>query len=98
MRWRTRYSTRYALLYPTYGLDANDNLIRVTNSLTGANYNVTLNADAPNKFVYTANDDRTFNISYNVTLTAPIPGGLTSSRIFKVMDKFTYHKIQVRVF
>ena len=90
-------SSAYALLFPTYGLDANDNLIRVTNSLTGANYNVTLNSDAPNKYVYTANDDRTFHISYNVTLTAPLPSG-SSSRIFKVTDKFTYHKIQVRVF
>lgn len=90
-------ATAYALCYPTYGLDASDNLIRVTNSLNGANYGVTLNADAPNKYVYTSNDDRTFSISYNITVTAPLPGGLTSSRIFKVTDKFTYQMIQVRI-
>jgi hypothetical protein len=90
-------AVRYNLVNPTFQLNASDNLTAVLNSLTGANYGVTLNAESPNKFTYTANDDRTFEISYNVTLTAPLPVG-TSSRSFKVTEKYTYHPIQVRVF
>jgi hypothetical protein len=90
-------ATRYVLVNPTFQLNASDNLTGILNSLTGANYGITLNAESPNKFTYTANDDRTFEISYNVTLTAPLPVG-TSSRSFKVTEKYTYHPIQVRVF
>jgi hypothetical protein len=91
-------ATRYALMYPTYALNTGTgNVTGVFNTLTGANYNVTFTADLANKFTYTANDDRTLEVSYTVTLTAPIPGG-TSSRVFKVLDKYTYHPIQVRIF
>lgn len=88
----------YPLLAPTFHLDANDNLIRVSQSTTGANLNVTLNGDAPNKFVYTSNEDRTFQVSYNVTLNLPGPGGANQSRTFKVQEKYTYHPLQMRVF
>lgn len=89
--------SNYVLLNPTFQLNASDNLTGILNSLSGANYGITLNGDAPNKFEYVANDDRTFSISYNITVTAPLPVG-TSSRAFKVVEKYTYHPIQVRVF
>lgn len=93
-------ATRFALLNPTFQIDGSGKLLQVYNTLSGsgASYNVTLNSDAPNSFSYTANDDKTFSISYSVTLTAPLTPTTTSSRQFKVVEKYKYHPIQVRVF
>jgi hypothetical protein len=91
-------AVRYALIYPTFEYNAAGSLTQVYNSLTGASYAVTLNADASNKLVYTSNDNKTFEISYNVTATAPLTSTTTSSRSFKIVEKYTYHPIQVRVF
>jgi hypothetical protein len=91
-------AVRFALVNPTFQYNSSESLTQVYNSLTGASYAVTLNTDASNKFVYTSNDNKTFEISYNVTITAPLTPTTTSARSFKVVEKYKYHPIQVRVF
>jgi len=90
-------ATRYALMYPMYHLNASGTVDAVYNTMTGANYNVTFTNQLANKFVITNNGQRTLEVSYDVNLTAPIPGG-TSARTFHVEEKYSYHPIQVRIF
>lgn len=91
-------AVRYALVNPTFAYGASENLTQVYNSLTGVSYGISLNTDAPNKFTYVSNENKSFEISYNVTVTAPLTTTTTSSRAFKITEKYTYHPIQVRIF
>jgi hypothetical protein len=88
---------RYSLLYPTYHLNSSGTVDGVFDTRNGNNLNVTFTNDLSNKYVINNNGDRTFEVSYNVTLTAPVSGG-TASRTFNVQEKYTYHPVQVRVF
>lgn len=89
---------RYALLYPTYHLNAAGVVDGVFDTRNGNNLNVTFNNDLSNKYVATNNGSRTLEVSYNATLTAPGPGGPAVNRTFKIQEKYSYHPIQVRIF
>lgn len=89
---------RYSLLYPTFHLNASGTVDGVFDTRNGSDLNATFTNDLSNKFVFNNNGDRTFEVSYNVTLTAPVSGGGTQSRNFNVKEKYTYHPVQVRVF
>lgn len=86
------------LIYPTYHLDASGKVDGVFNTLTGDNYNVTFTNDLSNQMVYTDNAHRTMEVSYDVVVDAPAPGGTTQSRKFHVQEKYKYHLDQVRIF
>jgi hypothetical protein len=86
---------RTSLFQPRFTVDASGNITAVLNANGAAAVtNLALDPTGINKFVYTSNTVRTFNVKYTFTLTTTI-NGVVTPRTVRVSEDFSYDANQI---